>query len=733
MASTMVKKVMLKIVADDGDSEAKLDKITAKADELGRLHPDIKVRIDTAAAGAKLAVLKHELKDAASAADEKSGLASKLGLLSTRARDSGSSILGLSDLMGAASADASMGSRAMSGFGAATGLLEAPMSGLIVGVGGLAAGLTSAGIGAAAFGLVAKSAISNVTPAVSAYETALNTSGKAAKTAMTQYQQYMGALSGPQREMARSMISAEGAWNNFVSSNTSGVSKIMSQGLGLLPKLIGSLQPFMAPVEHALHGIITDLGHGLDSSGFKSFIDAMAKASGPMLTDLAGSIGHVIVGIGGILKAFLPMSGTMMGGLDKITAKFAHWGATLTSHSGFQALVSMAKQDMPLVIQVVKNLGSAFVHLGGSMTGLSTFANSRMLLQIAVPLSKALAVLVNLNPALTRMGLYALAAGGAFMKLAPAVKGIKAGAQIVKGLSAGFQDASAAAQLAANGTKEFSLGTKIAAGATKVWTGVQAAFNAVMALDPIVLIIAAIALLAIGITLLVIKCKPFREFWIHLWDDAKKIISVAVDWIKDHWKLLPAILLGPIGIAVTLVITHFTQIKNGVSRIIGDVISFFRAMPGRIMGVLSSLPGQMLSFGGHIIMMLAKGIAGAAGSVISSIGSIAGSILDHIPHSPAKKGPLSGSGSPDLAGRKIGLMLAGGIRSSSPEVAAAAAQMAGAAAIHGGSYRPGGGTGGDLVLRIEGTNQGLVGALVLALRNDIRVHGGGNVQRYLGH
>ena len=79
-------------------------------------------------------------------------------------------------------------------------------------------------------------------------------------------------------------------------------------------------------------------------------------------------------------------------------------------------------------------------------------------------------------------------------------------------------------------------------------------------------------------------------------------------------------------------------------------------------------------------------------------------------------------------------MLAGGMRSSSPEVMAAAAQMAGAAAIHGGSYRPGGSSGGgDLVLRIEGTNQGLVGALVLALRNDIRVHGGGNVQRYLGH
>jgi len=48
--ATLVKKVMLRIAADDGDTESKLDKISAKADELARKHPDIKIRIDSAAA-----------------------------------------------------------------------------------------------------------------------------------------------------------------------------------------------------------------------------------------------------------------------------------------------------------------------------------------------------------------------------------------------------------------------------------------------------------------------------------------------------------------------------------------------------------------------------------------------------------------------------------------------------------------------------------------------------------
>lgn len=64
---TLVRKVLLQLSADDGDTEAKLDAITAKAKELGELHPELQARIDTAAASAKVAVLKQELTDLAKA------------------------------------------------------------------------------------------------------------------------------------------------------------------------------------------------------------------------------------------------------------------------------------------------------------------------------------------------------------------------------------------------------------------------------------------------------------------------------------------------------------------------------------------------------------------------------------------------------------------------------------------------------------------------------------------
>ena len=69
--ATQVRRVLLQVSTEDGDSEAKLDAIAAKAEELGKLHPEMQVKIDTAAASAKLRVLRAELAGAAKGVEPK--------------------------------------------------------------------------------------------------------------------------------------------------------------------------------------------------------------------------------------------------------------------------------------------------------------------------------------------------------------------------------------------------------------------------------------------------------------------------------------------------------------------------------------------------------------------------------------------------------------------------------------------------------------------------------------
>lgn len=745
MAGNLVKSVMLKIVADDGDSKAKLDAITRKAEELGREHPDIKVKVDSAAASAKLRVLKAELKAAGDQAQQDQG---RFAGMAGGLRQAALGVLGFSDVQNVAAQGGSRFKMALAAIGPATGLLEAPVSGLVVGIGGLVSGLTAGAAGLGAFGLVASGVQGQVSKAVSAYQTAMSTTGKAQQTALTQYHAFMGALTGSQRELVRSENSAESAWQSFVNKNTAGVSKVMSQGFGLLPKVFAAIQPFLAPVEHALSGIISQISTGLSSSGFKGFIDMLARNAGPAITSVAGIIGHIVVGIGGIIKAFMPMAQTVLGGLDKITAKFATWGQTLTQHSGFQSLMSMARADMPYVISIVKNLGAAIVHLVSSMTGLSTFSNSKMLLQMAAPLAQLVNWLSKANPDLLRMGLYAYAAYGTFGKLSGifgALKGgfsaITTGVGAVKMFAAGFTGTEVAMENAGNAaymfggkiSGAFSAGKAMVVSllekmgilttATEAETVAQGELDVAMDANPIGLIVVAIGVLVAAFAILWTHSAAFRNFWKGLWHEVVHLVGDAVTWIKGHWQLVLSILTGPIGAAAIFIITHWKMITQGAQDMFHAVVFVFYTIPMRIMSAVAGFGHLLWSAGVSLLQGLIGGIESMIGSVISTVTNIGSSILGSI------KGAL-GIGSPSRItwwhGQMLAAGLIGGMDSMHGQVAAAAGRLAGAAAGHPALAAGAGGGGGTLRLEVTGGSgmSGLDHMFMTWLQHQVRAMGG---------
>jgi hypothetical protein len=724
MAGTLVKSVMLKIVAQPGDTEAKLDEITKRADELGREHPEIKVKIDSAAASAKLAVLRKDLKDTTAASNE----AGKSGFFSKLAR--GGSVLanltGATDVMGAFNSEASMGARVMSGLSLATGLLEAPMAGAVVGVGALASGLAAAGMGAGVFGIVAKAVYSKVSASLTALTTAQTAYSKATTsagrlTALKAEQQAMAGLTGSQKQFATALTTSKNSWSDFVNKASPGVTGVMAAGLRLMPAALSLMQPFLGPTETALTSIIAKVRTKIGSSSFIHEIGDFAKASGPDLDKVAVAAGHVVMGVLGILHAFLPMSGQVLGGLDKLTGKFENWGQTLTSHSGFQALVSMAKQDMPLVITVVKNLGSAFAGLGGSMTGLSTFSNSKALLQLAVPLSGILKDLVKANPDLVRFGLYMLAAHSAAGKLAPGLQAVRTGIGFIKGgasafqdLSAGIGNSSAAASAATgiwgtvggkvssvvSGIGKLNIGSRLAAAGTKIMAGAQWLLNIAMDANPIGLVVIAIAAIIAIIVICTIKFKSFRDFWKAAWRDVTGAASAA-------WHLIDS---------------SFHSIVSGAKSLVNTVGAFFLNLPHKIVSALAGLGGMLFRAGVNAIKSLLSGFGSMVGSAVSTVAGWGHDIANAI-GSPFGIHFSEPSQATKMikAGQNITLGLAAGMDGGRSAVAAAAARVAGAAAATAaGGAAAGGGGGGrnELVLTFA------EGPFRTAFKASIRNHGG---------
>lgn len=711
-----------KVDVDDVDGRAKLLSWNAKLAALNRQVASPRITVAGAArAEAQIAALDAELHhfgDETDKADVKvGGLRSRLLALGGAA----GSVAGIGDAMGVASSDASMFQRVMAGAGLATGLLEPVVAGATVGVGVLGSGLVAAGAGGGVFGLALKGVIGDVTTA----------------------DQANVKLKGSLGEIQSQLNHMKTEWSRWVGSSASGVESVLAPALKLIPSLLSDATQFLEPVEGALQDVILDVKTAMDSPFWKSTISEWAATSGPMIEDIAVAIGHVIHGIAGILTTFMPMSTSLGSGLDNLTAKFAKWGETLGSHSGFQSLMETFKTETPLAMQVLKNLVVVIGHVGAAMAGISTASNSKWILQLLGPLSGLLATLSK-NQVLDRAVLYFLAMADAGKKLKVAFQGISSAFTFFTALPGEISGAVSA-------VRDFELGSKLAAAATKIWTVAQAGLDIAMDANPIGIIIVAIAALVAAIVFLTMKSKAFRDFWIDAWkvietafdasrhaiaagfDAITSAAAAAFNWVKGHWPLILGILTGPIGLATVFVVQHWREIVSGAQAMVGDVVSFFRSLPGRILGAVGDLGSLLFGAGQRVIQGLISGISSMIGSVGSAISNIAGEITSHLPFSPAKKGPLSGAGDPAISGRKIAQMLGQGMVSGLPSVTAAANRLAGGAGVTGtGHAAAGAGGGGPITLNITGSDSSVVKALVLALRREIRIQGG-NVQTVLGH
>ena len=270
---------------------------------------------------------------------------------------------------------------------------------------------------------------------------------------------------------------------------------------------------------------------------------------------------------------------------------------------------------------------------------------------------------------------------------------------------------SAAAATVATGRMLIMRGAQLAvAAATRIWAAAQMIFNAVMDANPILLVVAAIAALAAGIAYAWTHFATFRRIVEDVFGWLKTAVVAVIRFVKSHWELIVAVMIGPLAVVALLVAKHWNTIKRwfseGARAVIevltwyfvklpmmffgwltraasavesagSRVLGWFRSLPGRIVSLIAGIPAMLFSSGAHIVESLASGIVSSAGSVLhSAMSSVANTIKSFLPFSPAKTGPLSGAGDPGNSGLSITRLVARGIRTGTPQVAGAASAMA---------------------------------------------------------
>ncbi|HEU4967259.1 MAG TPA: phage tail tape measure protein [Candidatus Saccharimonadales bacterium] len=118
-----------------------------------------------------------------------------------------------------------------------------------------------------------------------------------------------------------------------------------------------------------------------------------------------------------------------------------------------------------------------------------------------------------------------------------------------------------------------------------------------------------------------------------------------------------------------------SSFANGLALPLPSVAANANSLSTGATAPLGNLGPIAYGSGSSIGSNLAAGMEAEIQHVSSAAAGLAASVRAHLPSSPAKKGPLSGSGSPDILGRNIGLMIAAGLDSSTGNVTTAMGNM----------------------------------------------------------
>lgn len=385
--------------------------------------------------------------------------------------------------------------------------------------------------------------------------------------------------------MAEPFVSAKGGgmfvdWGNQVAEILRSVRDIVRE---IMPQLVQYFGSSLGSVGDILGKVSTALGK-VDLSKVMGAFEKFA----PVLGTLTGAFAAMS---GGMLRQ-IPIIGNLLGGLAGPfgVVALAIAGLVATSPDLQKAFGSTLAQVFEAIQPAISAIGDALLTLVPALSdvikavlpllpAIATLASNFLTALLPPLLTIVNAALPPLIAGLTWVS-NALAAvasnqtvGTVLAGIALSLLAIGAASKAVGSVNAVLSILRARAVGTAIGLAALKVKSVAMAAASKVAAAAQWLWNAAMSANPIMLVILAIAALVTAIVLLWHNSEAFRNFWIGawnviksvalaVWDGIKTAAAAAFNWIKSNWPLLVAILAGPIGAAVVLIVKNWDTIRS---------------------------------------------------------------------------------------------------------------------------------------------------------------------------
>jgi hypothetical protein len=263
------------------DQRAKLDLIAKKAEELGKLNPDVKVQIDDYAAKLKLAVLKHELNSIGGSGGPLSNLGNLSGDAAAGVSGLAKALSGLPGILGSIASTGPVGVAVIVAMAAA-------LVGLAVAAAPITAALIPITIGIGGFAAIA-------IPELTKVMGALSKSGTAAQTALKN-------LDPAERDLLAQIRPLKEQFSALAKAVQPDVMKAFGEAIKVIKDFFPAFKPLIKAAADALAGFLGKMDQWLNSPGGQAFVHWL-ETRGPKDIQMFGRVmWDVAKGIGDALN-----------------------------------------------------------------------------------------------------------------------------------------------------------------------------------------------------------------------------------------------------------------------------------------------------------------------------------------------------------------------------------------------------------------------------------------------
>lgn len=347
------------------------------------------------------------------------------------------------------------------------------------------------------------------------------------------------------------------------------------------------------------------------------------------LTRIGHNVSRTIEAVGRAMSMSTAPATSMLDMITQLTLRMNDWSNSAQGQEQLRTLFSSLQQVSQNLMQILPALGGVLTMILQVINGmpgpvrnvaLQFLAWSIVLGRLTGPLGLAAKLTVGLGRAGVGLGRQL---GSSDSKLRTFISKVGDMGRAAGRAAASF--ARATASMVVSMARAAATAAMVALRVVAGWVlmGAQALLQAarvalawIIAMGPIALVIAAV----IAIVVLIIKNwdtikRVTVAVWNAVWRFISGIVRAVVGFVRDHWRLLITIFLGPFGLLVALTTKYWRQIWafiQGAVRGVIAAVNWLAALPGRVAGWFVSM---------------ARGAVNATGAMLRYVAGVPGAIF----------------------------------------------------------------------------------------------------------